>query len=199
MDIVSNFYNLESFLPKILLEKNADIITQEVLNVPVEQMLPWHEKEIFKGGWFLQPILLTDISFQNEGMPLNKTLEILKSLDCIQAGISVLNANTNILPHTDNVHNDVLLSKKLYRLQLGISIPDNCTLTVDNSYGEPECRAWENGKVLAFDSSKRHSANNLSNEKRIVLIADFKREDVEVFEEEIIRLKHYYLNLYGVV
>lgn len=195
---LSGFYSLDQFIPKIQLESHASSIIDEILRIPIENMLPWHENSILSGEWFLQPILLHDVKFGNYSSVLLNTFELLSSLGCIQAGISVLKPNSKILPHTDDIEDDVLLSKKSYRLQLGISIPENCSLTVFNKHNEPETRQWENGKVLAFDSSQMHSATNQSDKNRIVLIADFDKGDL-ISENDLQNLKHYYLKLYGLI
>jgi len=195
---LSSFYSLDQFVPKIQLELNSNIIIEEISKIPIENMLPWHEDSILSGEWFLQPILLHDIRFGNFNSVLVNTFDILKSLGCIQAGISVLKPNSKILPHTDEIEDDVLLSKKAYRLQLGISIPDNCSITVFNKNNEPEIRHWEVGRVLAFDSSQMHSATNQSDKNRIVLIADFDKDNL-ISANDLQKLKHYYLKLYGMI
>lgn len=195
----SGFYDLENFTPKIELEKNAPAIIEEISKIPIESMFPWHEKDIYTGGWLLQPILLTDITFDKFLEPLSQTLSLLKSLKCIQAGVSVLIPNTTIQPHSDDIYDDVLLSSKTYRLQLGINIPEGCALTVDDIDQVAETQAWKNGQVLAFDSSRIHSAVNPSQSNRIVLIADFQKQDEQITTEELNRLKMYYLKLYGLV
>lgn len=197
--ITSGFYDLDQFRPKQILEENASTIAKEVDLVPIDNMLPWHEESILAGQWFLQPILLHDIVFGTYANYLSYTLGKLKELGCIQAGISVLKSDSKILPHTDIVEDDVLLSSKTYRLQLGIDVPEGCELTVNNDLEEPETRPWENGKVLAFDSSRIHSAINPSNKHRIILIADFPKSEDAVTAEELNNLKLYYMKLYGLV
>lgn len=70
-----------------------------------------------------------------------------------------------ITPHADN-ENSI---GDVYRIHVGIDCPPgDCALCV----GE-ECRPWESGGVMMFDSPRTvHSAYNRSNRPRMILIMD---------------------------
>jgi aspartyl/asparaginyl beta-hydroxylase (cupin superfamily) len=189
---MSAFYNLQHFSHTQFLEENTSIFTEEILHIPSEIMVAWHEKGITTGEWAMFPLILAGQNLPFADQLLPRTLALLNTTPVVQATVSVLKAGSEILPHTDTIDNDVLLSSKTYRLQLGIKIPENCALTVDS-----ETRLWEKGKVLAFDSSKVHSAFNRSNEDRIVLIIDYAKDGIVITNEEMQNLQNYYMALYN--
>lgn len=193
----SGFYNLDNLKIKQVIEDNWQIIAKEVLNIKEEHMFQWHEKQLVKGGnWLMTPVHLLDVQFEGITNMLPNTTKLLNNLGCIISGISVLQPSTEIQPHSDDIYDDVLLSKKTYRMQLGIQIPKGCSISVMNLDGIFEEKEWEVGKILAFDSSRVHKAKNPSDENRIVLICDFVNQDVPKIEVD--RLRNYYLSLYGI-
>lgn len=193
----SGFYNIKNEDFSMELENNSKVITQEIMSIPESIMLSWHESEIFDGDWFICPVYLKGVEFGDIMSFIPHITKILKSLNCIKAAISILKPNTIIHPHSDEILNDVLLTHKTYRVQMGISIPNNCNISVLNSSGEFETRKWNEGKTLSFDSSMVHKAQNLSTQNRVVLLADFEKESIS--EEELNSLISYYLSLYGVL
>lgn len=72
-------------------------------------------------------------------------------------------------------------SNHAIRCHFGIDVPENCFVSVTNEKGEEKIKYHENGKWLIFDDSKTHSASNLSNKERIVLIIDIERpKNIEI-------------------
>jgi len=79
---------------------------------------------------------------------------------------SKMKKNTFLKPHQDYD----LVCNNTIRTHLGLKVPEKCGLWV-----EGEKKSIETGQLISFDSSKTHSAFNLSNEERICLIIDIER------------------------
>jgi aspartyl/asparaginyl beta-hydroxylase (cupin superfamily) len=88
---------------------------------------------------------------------------------------SRLAPNTVIAPHRG-------LTNMRLRCHLGISIPDNCGISVEGI-----SETWEESKCLVFDDSFLHEAWNGSDRERIVLIVDFWHP--ELSEDEVCLLE----------
>ena len=83
------------------------------------------------------------------------------------AFFSILEPHTRLTPHRGPY-------KGVLRYHLGLIIPEpkeQCGLKVDDKVYH-----WEAGKSLIFDDTFIHEAWNDSNEKRVVLFIDFKRD-----------------------
>ena len=52
-------------------------------------------------------------------------------------------------------------------------------------YSEWRTRAWEEGKVILFNDAQNHYAQNLTNQKRLVLLIDVIRPEFITFKTEI--------------
>ena len=93
--------------------------------------------------------------------------EFLKNIKGLRTALlSKLGPNTILEKHRGwgDLSNDVL------RVHYGIKVPDNCWVGVEN-----EREKHENNKIIVFDDSKVHWAENNSDEERIVLILDIER------------------------
>lgn len=103
--------------------------------------------------------------YNNQILPVaNNYPNILKYLlnisdQLIMAGFSLLTENSSIPEHVDEIK-----SNGLKVFHLGLLVPDNCYLTVDDTEIQEE-----NGKLINFDDSIKHKANNLSSLKRLIL------------------------------
>jgi aspartate beta-hydroxylase len=87
---------------------------------------------------------------------------------------SRLEAGAHIPPHTG------MLNCRLI-CHLPLIVPPGCWLRVGN-----ETREWEEGKLLIFDDSIEHEANNPSQELRIILLFDVWRPELTATEREAI-------------
>lgn len=96
------------------------------------------------------------------------TSELINSAPaCTLAHCSVLSPGTVLEPHT-GVYGGVL------RYHLGLIVPKNpsdCFLYIDGTRLH-----WEEGKDIMFDDMYEHYAENNSNEYRVVLFLDIKKE-----------------------
>ena len=83
------------------------------------------------------------------------------------AFFSILEPHTALIPHRGPY-------KGVLRYHLGLIIPqpdDLCGIKVDGTVYH-----WQVGKSLIFDDTHTHEAWNNSDEKRVVLFIDFKRD-----------------------
>lgn len=112
-----------------------------------------------------------------------KTDEVLRSIPGMTtAFFSIMESHTALSPHRG-------LYKGVLRYHLGLIVPqpgDLCGLRVDGAVYH-----WEVGKSLIFDDTYIHEAWNNSDEIRVVLFIDFKRNfifPVNVFNNFMIAL-----------
>ena len=98
-----------------------------------------------------------------------ETNKILKTIpNIISASVSILEPGVTIKPHRGDTN-------AIIRCHLPLIVPA----------GLPECgfevvgekRAWEVGKVIAFNDSAKHSAWNHSDKRRYVLLFDVMRPE----------------------
>ena len=122
----------------------------------------------------------------NESVPAHaqacpETMRILEQIPGVTlCGFSRMEPGTEIAPH-------VGWAASVYRLHIGLLVPENCVLKV----GDVE-RAYETGKVLIFDDTVEHEAWNRSSETRINLLLDFLRagmthDDNDFIPPEVVR------------
>lgn len=78
------------------------------------------------------------------------------------------------------------------RCHLGIKIPPDCHISVDN-----DTRTWTEGRCIVFDDSFTHSVWNSSDEERIVLIVDLWHPDLDEEEVALLSGLHKYGTLIG--
>ena len=96
-----------------------------------------------------------------------KTTSILKKLGGVKSAyFSVLAPGKHIPPHKGPY-------KGIIRYQLALSVPKNgeCKIIVDDK----DC-FWEEGKSVLFDDTYTHEVINNTNEVRIALLLDVKRD-----------------------
>ncbi len=73
------------------------------------------------------------------------------------------------------------------RCHLGIKIPHNCGINVQNIE-----KTWEPGKCIVFDDSFTHAVWNSSDRERVVLIVDLWHPDLNLREVELLSGLHRY-------
>lgn len=96
-----------------------------------------------------------------------KTKALIDSCPCTTAYFSMLEPGTHIPPHV-GIYNGVL------RYHLGLKVPKdwkNCFIVVNNKKLH-----WHEGQDIMFDDSYLHHVENNTNERRIVLFLDIKRD-----------------------
>jgi aspartyl/asparaginyl beta-hydroxylase (cupin superfamily) len=151
---------LESKFPEIEMEIAG------YLKAHADQLKPYFNKDLVskKNAWQLLTLKFWGVENKNtiEGFPV-----LSKAMACIEntvtISISVMEPQTTIVPHIGDT--DAVL-----RCHLGVDIPatlPTCGIKVNGID-----KGWEKGKVLIFCDAYLHSAWNLSDKRRIVLIFD---------------------------
>lgn len=119
----------------------------------------WPE-QLHEGGWDVLPFKWQgEITLE----ALASTFRWLRDPLVVNAGLSRLAPGTVIKPH-------VGYTAEVLRLHLGLECPAGASITVA---GE-EC-AWHDGELLLFDDTLEHSARNLGDRPRLILLVDIKK------------------------
>ena len=118
-------------------------------------------------SWSLLNLLLYEMWHEKNCDLCPKTTSILRGLGGVKSAyFSILAAGKHIPPHKGPY-------KGIIRYQLALSVPKNgeCKIIVDDK----DC-FWEEGKSVLFDDTYTHEVINNTNEVRIALLLDVKRE-----------------------
>ena len=172
------YLDLEKYFPDYkILEESWKEIKQEIEGViDSGKTLPkFHEiddgQEYISDNdglsWGLLNLLLYEMWHEKNCDLCPKTTSILKSLSSVKSAyFSILAPGKHIPPHKGPY-------KGIVRYQLALSVPKNgeCKIIVDNK----DC-FWEEGKSVLFDDTYTHEVINNTNEVRIALLLDVKRE-----------------------
>jgi aspartyl/asparaginyl beta-hydroxylase (cupin superfamily) len=96
-----------------------------------------------------------------------KTMELINSCPCTLAYFSILEPGTTIHPH-------VGVYKGVIRYHLGLIVPKNykdCFIVVDGKKLH-----WKEGEDIMFDDMFEHYVINRTDERRVILFLDIKRD-----------------------
>lgn len=122
-----------------------------------------------KENWKVSPFLFW--GKQNK-KNISKSQELYSMLENIPGltglSISILPPQTSVKPHYGD-------TDAVYRVHIPVKIPSALPVCGLKVKGIEKC--WEENRPLVFCDAHLHEAWNLSNETRIVLIADILRED----------------------
>lgn len=167
-----NFYNNRDFGWTKLLEKNHAVIRDEVLNyVENHKLKPYFNKSLLskKNSWKTDGLLFWGYFIKKNYTSFKNSWAVIKQIPgLVSFSISVLEPESTIKPHNGDTN-------AIIRVHFPIVVPEglpNCSFTVNG-----ETRAWEEGKSLLFNDAQVHSAQNLSKERRIVLLIDVLRPE----------------------
>ena len=164
------YFDLKDFEWSEILEKNSEIIRQELLSY-----LNKHQNEVkpyFATTMINAPEKWKSLSFYFWSVAMSKsaindcpqTISLLKKIPhLVSASVSIMESHSEIKPHYGD-------TDAIYRCHLGIEIPDglpNCGFRVGY-----EDRAWQNGKLLIFNDAAYHKAWNHTASRRIILLFD---------------------------
>jgi beta-hydroxylase len=167
------FLDQDNFIHKDVVLSYAEVFSEEYKGIINFFKYP---RDIHNGKWDVSPFLYKGKWFKNH--KCKKSLEKLKSLKHIFiASYSVFRSGAVVYPH---VGYD--LSEPVFRVHLplivpsptkkGVIIPEkDCWLKVGG-----ETRIWEVGKLLIFDDTVQHEAQNNTAEDRVILLMDFTRD-----------------------
>jgi aspartyl/asparaginyl beta-hydroxylase (cupin superfamily) len=158
------FFETSRFPSVAALEDNWESIRKEYANIS-SGSFPYLEEDLYRGEWDVFPFRFFDKDFEENKKSCPQTWKTLQRIpNLVNAAFSILRHDTDIHPHTG-------FSKEVLRCHLGIHTPSRCLLVVGN-----EPRRWEEGKCLIFDDTLEHYAYNHSEEDRVVLLLDFKKD-----------------------
>lgn len=162
------FIDPEQFEFVTYLESNWTRIRDEYLKLPEDVFEPWVQREMYGEGWSVYGFYAFGERIEPALAACPQTALYLSQIPGLTtAGFSRMASQTQIKPHVGWV-------KSVYRLHLGLVVPESCGLRVGK-----EVRSWVEGKCLIFDDTVEHEAWNHSNQSRVVLLLDFLRPDVE--------------------
>ena len=164
------YFNPPNFKWSEILEKNSEIIRQELLSY-----LNKHQNEVkpyFATTMMNAPEKWKSLSFYFWSVTMSKsaikncpqTILLLKKIPhLVSASISIMEPNSEIKPHYGD-------TDAIYRCHLGLEIPEglpNCGFRV--GYKDS---AWQNGKLLIFNDAAYHKAWNNTAKRRVILLFD---------------------------
>jgi len=168
MFISSQQFDFASYL-----ESNWQEIRDEYLSLPENVFEPWVQREMYGEGWSVYGLHAFGKPIKASLEKCPRTASVLSKIpNLTTAGFSRLSPQTHIKPHVGWV-------TTVYRLHLGLVVPEQCGLRVGN-----EVRNWIEGKCLIFDDTFEHEAWNESNQNRAVLLVDFIRPGLEKTEQD---------------
>lgn len=168
------FYNKTTLPWTETLEDNWKTIAGEIFGLVQQQenrLKPYFNESLTgqKKSWKIFTFFVWGWKLKKNMKTCPKTTEILKRIPhVVSASVSILEPGTEINPHRGDT-NAVMRSH--LALQVPGSLPE-CGLKV--KYDE---RSWKEGKVLVFNDAARHTAWNLTKERRCVLILDVMRPE----------------------
>lgn len=166
------FIDTEAYSWISMLEQNTQVIKNEV-----DSFIALHNNEIkpyFNQTLVTKPHSWKTFSFFFWKWKMKKNMrkcpETIKVLDniphIVSASISILEPGVTIKPHRGDTN-------AIVRFHLPLFVPEglpNCGFEVAGTK-----KAWQEGKVLAFNDSAVHTAWNLTDKKRYVLLIDVMR------------------------
>ena len=150
------------------LEANWRAMRDECLALPEDHFAPWVQREMYGTGWSVYGFYAFGRRIDDALRQCPATAAALATVPGLTtAGFSKLASGARIEPHVGWV-------TTVYRLHLGLVVPDDCALRVGD-----ETRPWREGECLIFDDTTEHEAWNRSDRERIVLLLDFARPGLE--------------------
>jgi hypothetical protein len=166
-----NYYDTLLIFDQLsIFNENFDLVKNELFN-NIQIMQDWLLKD--KENRFYAKHTIIPIYGYNKWSKYAKNFPITINLlnkvkDVITCAFLKLSKNSRLDKHYG--YNP--FSNYILRNHLGLKIPNNCGLWVNN-----EIKYHNEGSWITFDDSKLHTAFNSSNEERYILLIDLKRPD----------------------
>jgi aspartyl/asparaginyl beta-hydroxylase (cupin superfamily) len=164
-----NFFDYKEVFPELeQLKNNIEIIKTE-LNQYEQSWFDWPEKKLYTENtdWKIVPFFGFGNWLEEMNQFFPKTIDLLKNVKGLRTAIlSKIGPQTSLQYH----YGWSSLANYVLRCHLGLIVPENCGIIVDNEVSEQKQNEW-----LVFDDSKLHSAFNFSNQPRTVLLLDIER------------------------
>lgn len=177
-----SFFNVkDKYWAKVLID-NHEIIFNEIQNAIAlnnDGIIPYFNKTLASKAddWTILPLYLWGKKQIINCRTCPETTKIIEGISAMTScTFSVLNPHTTIKPHYGD-------SNVMYR----------CHLTLQCNSGLPEMGMrvkndtieWKTGELFAFCDAYNHEVWNRTDEKRLVLIVDFLREEFEFQKKQI--------------
>lgn len=149
------------------LEKNWQIIRNEMIALRTAGFIAWPEKSLYgEKGWSTFGLYAFGQKQAANCALCPRTTAFVEAVPGLaMAGFSRLDPGAHIKPHVGYDE----YSRYVLRLHLGLETNTDCALRVGH-----ERRAWEEGRALVFCDAVEHEAWNRGTTTRTVLLLDFK-------------------------
>jgi aspartyl/asparaginyl beta-hydroxylase (cupin superfamily) len=168
----AGFFNKADFSWSNTLEANYSIFKAETeAFLKEERLTPYFNRSLSekKNSWKTSGLLHWGLFVKDNYPYFCESWEVMKNIPgLVSFSVSWLKAGSKINEHNGDTN-------AIIRVHLPIQVPataPSCSFTVNG-----ETRSWEEGKVLLFNDAQLHSAQNLSDENRVVLIFDVIRPE----------------------
>lgn len=175
-----SFYSNHNFSWIQELEKNFPAIREEIISyVSQYELDPYFNKSLVsnKNSWKTDGLLFWGYFIKKNYSHFKVSWKAIKNIPgLVSFSISVLEPNSSIKPHNGDTN-------AIMRVHLPIVVPEglpNCSFTVNKN-----TKPWVEGEPLIFNDAQMHSAQNLSNQRRIVLLIDVIRPEFNNRKNEI--------------
>lgn len=166
------FYDTSNMGWVSLLENDFEIIRSEILDfIEQNKINPYFNTSLVTNtnSWKTKAFFFWTWNVKKNMKQCPKTMKTLQSIpNIVSASISILESDITIKPHRGDTN-------AIMRGHFPLIVPHE--LPVCGFQVNEESRSWEEGKLLLFNDSAKHSAWNHSQERRIVLIIDVMREE----------------------
>lgn len=159
-----NFLDPNDFGFLKTIKDNFDIILADYHNISAKNC-PWGDPTLYSGGWDVIGLKYEDNDIQENKALVPRMCNIFDSLPVkiYTYGFSILRSGCIINPHRGEI-------TKILRSHFCLYTNPKASLTVNG-----ESRNWTVGDFLVFDDCVEHSACNLGETDRVVVLFDFYR------------------------
>lgn len=175
----SAFLDLNTYFPEYkILEENWETIRDEIMQVLEENTVPqFHEidsgQEFISNNdnkaWNVFVVKCYGMWLHRNAEKCPKTRDLFKDMKHVKTiNFSILAPGKYIPPHQGPY-------KGIMRYQLPLEVPKNgeCYIIVDGRR-----HYWQEGESVLFDDTFTHEVHNKTDERRIALLLDVKRDDL---------------------
>lgn len=177
----SAFLDLDTYFPEYkVLEENWETIRDEIMQVLDENSVPqFHEidsgQEFISNNdnkaWNVFVVKCYGMWLHRNAEKCPKTHDLFKDMKHVKTiNFSILAPGKYIPPHQGPY-------KGIMRYQLPLEVPKNgeCYIIVDDRR-----HYWRDGESVLFDDTFTHEVHNKTDERRIALLLDVKRDDLSL-------------------
>lgn len=171
VDVAPRFYDYREVYPFLEhLKENQDALIAEMDRACKSgSWVDWPERDLYgeETDWDVIPFIAFNKKVDKNCERCPETTKLLLSIPELRVAVySRLGPQSELTPH----YGLAPLANDALRCHFGLRVPEECGIWV-----EGEMRTQEVGEFIIFDDSKYHSAFNLSDQERIVLLMDFNR------------------------